>query len=171
MSTFGIEVIKIKRDEPFDISSFPSAQKRASLRDTGWRISFSFLDRLPLLDVPLSERSCSSLHAPSQRLSRHERIDTDEPLRRQFAGHAARDGAGHQGNAWCVRPAPKMTQNGKGKGMGGTRARLLEIAILRGAGKENPCSFFCCITSLSAYLQRSPAYMLHRVLRPCSRTP
>ena len=65
----------------------------------------------------------------------------------------------------------KEPQDSKKKGMGGARVRLLEIAILRGAGRENPCSFFCCITSLSACRQRNPAYMLHRVLRPCSRTP
>lgn len=160
---------------PRNISSFPSAQKRASLRDTGWRISFSFLDRLLLLDVPLSERSCSSLHAPSQRLSRYERIDTNDLLRRQIVGHVAGNGAGHQGNAWCVRIAPKM-ENGKGTAkkrgsrsdgaasgnhdFAGSWARKSSLILLLAHS-----SFSTSIKESSEYAPSSPASLFSKTMK------
>ena len=96
------------------------------------------MEHFPLFLRQASPPRCASLgvkplRAPSQRLSRHERMDTDAPLPRRIAGHAAGGGAGHEGKAWCARG---LSRTSKRKGMGGTRARLLEIAILRGAGRE-----------------------------------
>lgn len=98
---------------PFEnagISSFPSVQKREPQRDTAQRNSFSFLDRLLLLDVPPSECSLSALRAPNPRLSTHKRIDADAPLPGRMTGHAASGGAGQEGEARCTRPLSRRSR-------------------------------------------------------------
>lgn len=157
------------------ISKFSLVQKRALYRDTGVRTLSSFLDRLLLLDAPLSERSRSSISAPSQRLSRYERIDTNDLLRRQIVGHVAGNGAGHQGNAWCVRIAPKM-ENGKGTAkkrgsrsdgaasgnhdFAGSWARKSSLILLLAHS-----SFSTSIKESSEYAPSSPASLFSKTMK------
>lgn len=135
---------ELRATEERRISSFPSVQKREPQRDTAQRNSFSFLDRLLLLDVPPSECSLSALRAPNPRLSTHKRIDADAPLPGRMTGHAASGGTGQEGEARCTRPLSRRSRRtAKRRGWAERGCGFWKSRFCGERGEKNPCSFFC----------------------------